>query len=206
MTTHLSGPAAPPVMASAMSELRSATWPVHQRLEKRLQVRGRFSQADGYRAHLEGMWGFCAGLEHRLESTGIGDALQDYDARRKLPLLARDLGTLGLSSAALAELPVCRILPACPDTASALGCLYVIEGSTLGGQTLAPLVHRQLGFNADRGAAFLTSYGSRVGAMWRAFGSALEAWCRDPERRMRSVQAAIGTFEALETWLCGRAS
>jgi len=36
----------------AMTALKEATWPVHQRLEKRLAVKDRFSSLDLYQAHL----------------------------------------------------------------------------------------------------------------------------------------------------------
>jgi len=188
---------------STLARLRAATWPAHQRLEKRLAVRDRFCEAAAYRAHLEQMWGFCAGLEKNLGSCGLGGALGDYASRHKLPLLERDLIALGLEPEALAWLPVCGALPDCSDVAAALGCLYVIEGSTLGGQTLAPLVQRHLGLDAERGAAFLAGYGENTLAMWRAFGSALDAWCGEAPRQATAVAAGIATFEALESWLCG---
>lgn len=187
-----------------MACLRRATWPAHQRLEKRLDVRSRFATLGAYVEHLRGLWGFCAGLEARIPAATIGALLADYPARRKLPLLTRDLESLGIPAAELGGLPRCTALPDCTDAAAAFGCLYVFEGATLGGQTLLPLVAARLGCDAARGAAFLASYGDAVGAMWQRFGAALDAFCVDRERRASAEEAATATFAALEAWLCGQ--
>jgi heme oxygenase len=186
-----------------MAGLRRATWPAHQRLEKRIDVKARFATVPAYLAHLRRMWGFCAGIETRLSADAFGVALPDYSARRKLPLLTQDLVALGVLPAELAAVPRCDALPELGDTAAAFGCVYVFEGATLGGRTLLPLVSSRLGCDAARGAAFLASYGDAVGAMWQRFGAALDAFCADASRRARAEEAATATFTALEDWLCG---
>jgi heme oxygenase len=187
---------------SAIAELRSATWPSHQSLEKKLDVKARFGSVSAYRAHLERMWGFCADLEPQLEQQLSKEALPDYGSRRKLPLLMQDLATLGADRTKVLSLPRCQGLPHCPDPATAFGCAYVLEGATLGGRTLLPLVQDQLGFTSDRGAAFLASYGEKVTPMWQSFGMALDEWCSIPEHRLSAARAAVGTFDALREWLC----
>ncbi len=193
-------------MMSAIAGLRAATWPSHQRLEKRLDVKARFTNADAYRAHLERMWGFCAAIEASLRPESFGGSLPDYETRRKLPLLMHDLLALGARPGDIASLPRCQAVPNAVDPAAAFGCVYVLEGATLGGRTLLPLVESSLGVTAARGASFLASYGEHVGAMWREFGVALDAWCGAPERQVRATLAAIGTFDALAGWLCGERS
>lgn len=187
---------------SAIAELRTATWSSHQRLEKRLDVRARFSSLDAYRRHLEQMWGFCAMLESRV-AVFLKRDLADFDSRRKSPLLRRDLIVLGASPACIEALPQTPDLPACAETAQAFGCMYVLEGATLGGRTLLPVVESRLGLTAAHGAAFLASYGETVVSMWRSFGAALDAWCATPERSERAAATAVATFDSLERWLCG---
>jgi heme oxygenase len=188
---------------SAMVRLRAATWSSHQRLEKRLDVKTRFSSLAAYRTHLEMMWGFCAAIEQQVGPNAFGDALADYEARRKLPALARDLVVLGAEADAVAQLARCEALPPCADAASAFGCVYVLEGATLGGRTLLPLVQARLGVSAEHGAAFLSSYGAEVSSMWQRFGAQLDAWCCLPSRQARAADAAVATFDALHDWLCG---
>ena len=187
---------------STVAGLRTATWRSHQALEKRLDVKTRFSSTSAYREHLERMWGFCAELEQRLAHHLTVDALPDFEARRKAPLLVSDLRALGADYASLERLPRCRDIPACDDAAAALGCAYVFEGATLGGRTLLPMVQSRLGLTADHGAAFLASYGGKVTAMWQTFGVALDAWCAIPQRQAAATAAAVETFDALNQWLC----
>lgn len=190
-------------MVSAIAELRSATWSSHQHLEKLLDVKTRFTDAAAYRRHLEKMWGFCAAIERRLGQDPFGAALTDYARRRKVPLLTQDLIALGATPESVRGLPGCDAIPDCPDPASAFGCLYVLEGATLGGRTLLPLVEDRLGLTAGTGAAFLASYGQEVGPMWREFGASLDAWCDTAQRRVSASRTAVGTFASLADWLCG---
>lgn len=185
---------------SAIALLRQATWCCHQRLEKRLDVKQRFSSRQLYRTHLEKMWGFYAPLEHQLDAHMLAEALSDHQSRRKLPLLASDLDALGVTARAL---PECQKIPAVTDTAAAFGCAYVLEGATLGGRTLLSTVCTQLRLTPTHGARFLAGYGEDTAAMWRTFGAALDAWCATDASRLAASCAAVATFEALEVWLCG---
>jgi len=187
---------------SAMSELREATWPSHQRLDKRIDFNARLATVSSYRGHIERMWGFYVSIEAQLDSGVLGNWLSDYPARHKAPLLERDILALGAESSALAALPRCPFVPACDDPQAAFGCAYVLEGATLGGRTLMPLVEARLGLTADHGAAFLGSYGNAVGDMWRKFGQALELCCSTEQYRHRAAESASATFCALERWLC----
>lgn len=188
---------------SAMAGLRASSWPSHQRLELRLDVKRRFSSVSSYRQYLEKMYGFCVGLERGLVRSGLQRLLDDLPERSKLPLLSRDLTALGLSAEAIAQLPACDSIPAYEEPAGGFGCLYVIEGATLGGRSLLPLIRSRLGLTLESGAAFFSSYGDAVDAMWSRFGTALDAWCETSERRQSAYRAAMATFAALESWLCG---
>jgi len=150
-----------------------------------------FDSAD-YRRLLQAYYGFHFPLEH---------CLSDYQGRErhKAPTLARDLLALGLSEADVGALPLCQALPAIHDEASALGVMYVLEGSTLGGQVLKRAMAERLGIGHDSGAAFLDVYGERTGSYWRSF---LERLGRAPAaEQAATMQAAIDTFTRFEAWL-----
>jgi heme oxygenase len=90
-------------------------------------------------------------------------------------------------------------VPAVDDTATALGVLYVVEGSTLGGAVL----RRRLagGRIPDDAFGFLTSYGDDVGRRWRGYRAATARWVEEhPEQGDRVVAAAGRTFEVLTRW------
>jgi heme oxygenase len=188
---------------SAIAGLRAATWPSHQRLEKRIDFKSRLESVATYRRHIERMWGFHAALEPLLADSLRPARLADLERRRKLPLLERDLLALGADPGDLARLPRCAALPDCSEPASAFGCAYVLEGATLGGRSLLPAVQSRLGLTAERGAAYFASYGVAVGEMWRSFGEALDRCCEGERQQAHAAAAASATFAALEAWLCG---
>lgn len=184
-----------------LAELRSLTWGPRQRLERRLDVRSCFADRPRYRHHLEKLWGIYAAFEDGLDPRLLREALPDAELRRKAPLLARDLRVLSRSADPLVGLPRCPHLPRCDDTSSAFGCLYVLEGGSLGGRALLPLAEGRLGLDAEFGAAFLASYGSRVSLMSGRFAAALGGWCVTPERLHRTAKAAVDACNAIGDWL-----
>jgi heme oxygenase len=188
-------------VAGPALRLRKATERAHQRLERRVDVKTRFASPRTYKEYLGLMYGFCGGIEVQLDAQFFGSALPDYESRRKLPLLTRDLAHLGVATDELHLVPTCPGLPACTDVATAFGCLYVVEGATLGGRTLMPLVESRLGYTRSAGAQYLASYGDQTTERWQQFSLAIDAWCRPPERFARAARAAIETFAALEHWL-----
>jgi heme oxygenase len=58
-------------------------------------------------------------------------------------------------------------------TAAFLGAMYVIEGSTLGGQYIARHVEQILGFAPGHGDSYFRGYGDQTGSMWRDFKAVL---------------------------------
>jgi heme oxygenase len=122
-----------------------------------------------------------------------------FERRRRLAGLAASLMRLGAAMPVNAPPP-----PRLPGSRSeALGLLYVLEGSTLGGRVIL----RQLastGMDLD-GLGFLDPYGSESGRMWRQFLELLEIHVSGSETGIE--QAVIGArngFEWAEACLCKR--
>lgn len=182
-----------------LDRLRTDTRSLHERVEKRVDLHRRCATLDAYRGLLERMFGLHAALEtalSRLDWTGTGIELA---RRRKTHLIRADLAAL---TGAAAELPPpCERAPELRTLAEGFGSLYVVEGSTLGGQLILRHLRRTLALGPDNGASFFASYGPEVGPMWRAFGAAAEAHCTTPARIQGAVDAATSTFEVFEAEL-----
>ncbi len=187
----------------ALEQLREATSHCHRRLERRLDVGRRLAGREAYRTHLECLFGYYAPFEQSLRQHPVTRVLSDCEARRKADLLAADLVVLGATVESIAALEQCPSIPLGRDEAAAFGSLYVLEGATLGGQVLLPIVEQRLQLTSRSGAGYLGSYGANVQAMWQRFCSVLEGWCNDSARRAVAAAAAVATFESLEEWLCG---
>lgn len=112
-------------------------------------------------------------------------------------LLALDLLVLGTDAASL---PVCTHLPLIASDAEAVGALYVVEGSALGGAVLARLAGRRLELAQDTGTAFLSG-SAGLSARWKAMVATID---RTAEHHGVEgiIDGAQRTFDAMETWLC----
>ena len=185
---------------SILEELRSSTRSQHEAMEGLIPVSSVFSSLQSYRALLQRFYGFYSPLELRLSRiSSLDRLLPDYPKRRKTPLLRRDLEFLGLYPE---QIQLCRRLPRVDSLSEAFGVLYVIEGSTLGGQILSRTAQQNLNISGNEGASFFSSYGSEVGSMWRKFREAVERYSRDhPDESNRILCAARESFQYLGDWL-----
>lgn len=118
----------------------------------------------------------------------------DFDTRRKAYLLAQDLRRLDIDPDAL---PLCPQVPMISSLGQALGCAYVLEGATLGGQ----IINRHLMKHLNTRFAFYSSYGDEVGPMWKAFGAFVTQHATTPQIEEEIVASASETFMLLERWL-----
>lgn len=189
-----------------LDTLRAATSESHRRLEGRLPLLDADLSRARYRHVLAAMWGYHAPLEARLDAAGAWRSvgLEGAD-RRRAPRLRSDLLALGLSEGDIDRLPRCVELPQVATPSDALGCLYVVEGSTLGGQVILRHLARHLGVHAGQGASFFAGYGSETGMRWKETCAAIAAFDASGGGSAEgAARAAVATFASLEAWLAAR--
>lgn len=180
-----------------LDRLRRETRSLHQSLENGLDLLRPEMTLDEYRALLEGFYGFYAPWEARA-AREVDSLLPGFsEERRKTPMLKRDLHFLRSD---LNTIPLCPILPDTASVPGLLGSLYVLEGSTLGGQILSRHFRKQFGLSPSEGCSFFSSYGEAVGQRWRSFCERL-AFYSASETDSSLVASSIETFRILESWL-----
>jgi heme oxygenase len=184
-----------------LAELRKTTRSLHEALEKRIDLLNPEFSREKYLHILKRFYGFYSPLEAKIGA--YGDQAQQWIAgdRRKAHLLAADLRWAGLSEQSVAGLSRCSDLPLLSDPARELGCMYVLEGSTLGGQVVLRHLRDRLHLNG-KGTAFFGSYGERVGMMWRSFCERLESECKSASDCDAIIESASSTFTCLDHWIC----
>ncbi len=188
-----------------METLKEDTRVLHTQIEARIDLTQRLGNKGDYQRLLARFYGFYEPLEAHLRTRPEVPSLA-LETRRKTPWLEHDLLQLGLNRAQLAQLPRCANLPALTTTAQMLGCLYVLEGATLGGQFIARSLKQQLSLEADNGAAFFSGYGGATGAQWKAFGAVVNAWAEQHGDEDLILQAARATFTAMDQWFAAEAA
>jgi len=187
-----------PPGGALLARLRAVTRSAHDKLEGTLGLLDERLDLEAYRKVIERFYGFWCNWEPQVAALFQDAAF--LDPRRRMHLLRADLAALGLSGHAVAMLPLCP-LPVLRNGVEALGSLYVMEGSTLGGRVIERNVERRLGFNGRGGCSYFAGYGTHTGSMWRLFLARLD---QVPAADAEQVAGgAAATFERLAWWLPG---
>lgn len=178
--------------------LRKGTADIHGQIERRIPVFREGFNLEDYIRLVESFFGFWAPIEERL-STMV--TLRDPDlalqSRLKSYLLREDLLILGRDPATVRR---CERLPRLDTFPEGLGCLYVLEGSTLGSQIISRRLEEILQLGEASGASFFNAYGQSAGARWLEFKCFISATVRR-EQADRVVGAARQTFLCFYEWL-----
>lgn len=189
-----------------LETLREATRGEHERTERAIE--GRFFDGSGgidrrgYRALLEAFLGLYRPLEERLVPASRRH-LASVRYRRRVDRLERDLRVLGCSEDHLDELPTCPRgeLPDVDGPHRLLGCLYVVEGSELGGRVIRKRLEKELDGSALRADAFFGTDPDRVRERWTGFRAELEKRLAPGGPVEEAAEAARATFRVFRRWM-----
>lgn len=181
-----------------LGRLRSETQSEHTAIEQTLDLMRDHLSIGEYRSILERFFGFYRPVELQFTRVTVPAEVEALLLLRpREPLLRADLIALGLPTPD--TLPMCLELPPLSTAAQCLGCLYVMEGATLGGQVLSRHLERTLCVTPESGARFFTGDGPRTGEMWKAFRVAFTGFDTQ-ETQDEVVASAIASFRALRAW------
>lgn len=188
-----------------LMRLKNDTRTLHDHIERTVHLEAGVPSPGEYRQLLASFYGYYEPVERRLgefdwDALGFG-----WNARRKAPLLERDLRDFGESSGTLRNLPRCRELPPLDSIPKALGCLYVLEGATLGGHVIVQRLQMS-GRGRMLPTAFFSSYGENLVAMWQSFRTYLSNYVAASSDDDVIVEAACETFRTMDCWLSRRAN
>jgi heme oxygenase (biliverdin-IX-beta and delta-forming) len=183
---------------SILKRLKSETAPAHERIEQAFDLKVRTGCVTAYRELLARFYGFHIVWEPCIEAALGHPAF--CRKRRKTRLLVDDLRALGVSEREIGQLPFCDRLMPMHSPAEALGSMYVVEGSTLGGTIIARQIGHRLGLGAGNGCSYFRCYGDQVGPMWKAFRAELLTQTRSHDEDV-VIASANRTFDILHAWL-----
>jgi heme oxygenase len=191
------------VGSSLIQRLKAETQASHAWLERRVDLPRRLRTSSGYRSLLEAFYGLYCPLESEIERSfpEIAPWLPDIAERMRAASLRLDLCALGNTCP---EALPCAPVPPLGSLSERFGCLYVLEGSTLGGQFIIREIASHLSYTPENGCSFFASHGAKVGGMWRQFREAIESYSAahpDSETQDRVVNSAEATFRAFAEWM-----
>lgn len=167
------------------NHLRDQTRPLHDQLDQ-LAASLRLETREDYRRFLIAHAQAVYPLEAALEDGGVARLRPDWADRRRSKALSADLEDLGTAVATHRQAPISD-----PDFAT--GCLYVLEGSRLGGRLLA----RQVATSGDpvvQGAVRYLTHGNGTD-LWRSFVEQLNSNVHiSTDRVVDGALHGFGTF------------
>ena len=179
-----------------LGKLKEATRTQHENLENTVDVMNNMFSLDNYKTLLTKFYRFYAAIEPKVAANDLLSAGFDVSARRKLPLLEKDLTALGIFENVQKETAPWTDLPALDSTAKAFGSLYVMEGATLGGQIIMRHLKQHLDLTPENGGAFFNSYGANVGPMWKEFCAITTEFAEKEQDDETIINAARETFDS----------
>jgi heme oxygenase len=181
--------------------LRHETAACHRAVEALADIAGTIGNPADYVKLLRRLHGLHAGLEQLLAAevwapgwASVGVHLAAYQRAHQLTV---DLDALGETATTPAI-----ALPSLPTFSHALGCLYVLEGSALGGRLVAGIIRAAIG---DVPVSFLTGVGRPQTAPWTGLRRALRHFEDQGGDGDSVVSGARTTFAAFGVHLAGPA-
>lgn len=181
---------------SRARRLRQLTQQVHQDLDNSIMAAASFDSLAGY--------GRFVGMQHRFhrdivalyDSAALATLLPGLAERRSLDLIATDLADLEVTAPHSDEPPV--FAPDAIDLPTALGWLYVAEGSKMGAALLRKEAAK-LGLSDTHGARHLAPSPEGPASSWRGFTAALDAVPLAQDEEQRVVDGAKAAFARVQS-------
>lgn len=181
-----------------LSKLRYHTGTLHAELEKTPLSKALLDEnvsIENYVAYLQKMRGVVDFYENKVFPV-LAETLPDLSERQKLSLIDADLSNLlpDTSEPLLFKHP--KALS--PQVPYALGCMYVIEGSTLGGKVIQKHISKTLGIEPGKGASFFDGYGNETGHFWKSFLATLQTYSSEHDADPSIIAGAADTFRSIK--------
>lgn len=183
---------------SILAQLKARTAHQHQQTEDTVDLmRDDFSLED-YRKLLVRFYAFYKSYDEKLRRSLKENPIDFYGEERfNTPRLVADLKSLGMTDEEISEIENFDDLPVLDSPEKTFGSLYVVEGSTLGGQVISRHLKEKFGFGESNGAAFFSGYGKDTGKKWNDFRAAITEFAENGVNREEIIKAANETFEKI---------
>lgn len=183
-----------------LHNLRSQTSTLHTQLEK-LPISLKLTSADlsikDYIHYLQLMQPVICFTENEIFPV-VKNVVDDIDERKKQHLIKKDLQYLkAASSLKKFTIEDYQI----HDVSFALGVLYVIEGSTLGGRVILKNIQHILNLNEENGASYFAGYRDKTGSLWKHFLNKLTSCETQTKTQEKIIAGANAAFKSIYNFM-----
>ena len=170
------------------TNIKEQTKAAHLELEKTViqQLKAIRSDAD-YAAFLKKFYTYFSQVEQVIAPYITSELLPDYAERRNSSYLKNDIEKLGANVDDVAKVQVPKI----NNSLEALGALYVMEGSIMGGRIIVQMLEKG---GITNGISFFSGYGASTGDKWGVFTGVMDAEAKTEGDEQLAIDAANQTF------------
>ena len=176
--------------------LKRLTHDTHEKLDGSIMFAAPFNSLTGYGRFVGVQYLFHRDIDALYDDAALEAVLPGLTERRRMELIGTDLADLDLTLPETGELPVFGAA-ASVDVPTALGWLYVAEGSKMGAALLRKEAAK-LGLSDDHGARHLAPTPEGPAAHWRVFTAGLDAAELTAEEEARAVAGAQAAFALIQ--------
>lgn len=180
-------------------QLKEHTKSQHQILEKKIiPLIKAIKTTNDYSRLLMLFYTYFGAVELLVDNTLDINYMPDYPQRRKTTLLHDDLNAMNIT---LQPFATGAHLPSIENHLQAIGAMYVMEGSTLGGLHISKMISQQLQQQNTNAFVFFNGYKDQTQQMWQLFKTAIDSMLLKPEEEEVIINASNNTFERFSNWV-----
>jgi heme oxygenase len=184
-----------------LTNLRAATAAQHKKLEANplsISLMSPDVTIASYVRYLA-LMGEVVSFTEKAIFPAVMDIIPDLGSRHKLLHIHDDLHTLDDKKAAI-NMPLFYPVDQNMSVPFALGYMYVIEGSTLGGRIILKHAQDKLNLTEKTGGSFFAGYGADTGLRWKSFLSALTKYAVATDTEKEIIHGAQHAFDAIDRY------
>ena len=180
-----------------LETLKAETKTYHQQVERVLISELKsLKTKDDYAMLLRRLYSFYKPLEDDLHQKIDHETIKDIGQRKHTNRIVKDLRALNSD----VDLSVEKNHTTIPSISYAIGVMYVIEGSTMGGQIISKMIHKNVNTDGADAVSYFSSYEEATHHMWTEFKNQVTNLEHTLDYQ-EVFKGAKDTFSQLEQWL-----
>lgn len=182
---------------SRARRLKAATSGQHDCLDEEIMAQNPFASRESYGRFVNVQHEFHRAIERLYSNPELVRLLPDLPDRLRFGLIAQDLNDLGIVPIGVRDEAEFGGYDAAIDVPTALGWLYVAEGSNLGAAFLLKAAGK-LGLSESFGARHLAAAPEGRASHWKTFTAALDAVNLSDVEEQRVLAGASAAFSCVK--------
>ncbi len=186
---------------SRAKRLKALTSNVHEGVDRSIMSAASFANLDRYKQFLAIQYLFHRDVAALYADPRLRDVFSDLGQRYRLPLVTADMEDLDVTVPEAGTATFAADTPA--DLGTALGWLYVAEGSNMGAALLRKEAQK-LSLSDAFGARHLAPAPEGPAGHWRAFTAALDAIQLNDDEERRAGEGALEAFARVQAHIDAR--